>query len=86
MLKSYHHRVPLLRNLGNLSFWNPMDNSRPVMGRHCLYLYFVEYLTQAQSSNFHILKFSVYIFTSSGITLKLLPKITTQVVTTNSHA
>jgi len=26
----YHYPVPLSRNLGTLTFWNPLDNSRPV--------------------------------------------------------
>jgi len=30
-LTNYHHPVPLLRNLGALSSWNPLGLSRPVM-------------------------------------------------------
>ena len=31
-LTTYHHPVQLSRNLGNLSSWNPLALSRPVMG------------------------------------------------------
>jgi len=31
-LTTYHHPVPLSRNLGTLTFWNPLGLSRPVMG------------------------------------------------------
>jgi len=30
-LKTYHHPVPLSRNLGTLTSWNPLGLSRPVM-------------------------------------------------------
>jgi len=36
-LTTYHHPVPLSRNLGTLTSWNPLDLSRSVMG--LLYLY-----------------------------------------------
>ena len=29
---TYHHSVPLSRNLGALTFWNPLGLFRPVMG------------------------------------------------------
>ena len=32
MLTTYHHPVPLSRNLGTLTSWNPLGLSRPVMG------------------------------------------------------
>ena len=32
MLTTYHHPVPLSRNLGALTSWNPLRLSRPVMG------------------------------------------------------
>ena len=31
-LTTYHHPVPLSRNLGALTSWNPLGLSRPVMG------------------------------------------------------
>ena len=31
-LTTYHHPVPLSRNLGTLTSWNPLGHSRPVMG------------------------------------------------------
>ena len=31
-LKTYHHPVPLSRNLRTLISWNPLGLSRPVMG------------------------------------------------------
>ena len=31
-LTTYHYPVPLSRNLGNLTSWNPLGLSRPVMG------------------------------------------------------
>jgi predicted transcriptional regulator len=37
-LTTYHHPVPLSRNLGTLTSWKPLGLSRPVMG--LLYLYF----------------------------------------------
>ena len=30
--QTYHHPVPLSRNLGTLTSWNPLGHSRPVMG------------------------------------------------------
>jgi len=36
-LTTYHHPVPLSRNLGTLTSWNPLGLSRPVMG--LLYLH-----------------------------------------------
>ena len=38
-LTTYHHPVPLLWNLGALTFWNPQGLSRPVMGLLCLFHY-----------------------------------------------
>jgi hypothetical protein len=35
----YHHTVPLSRNLGTLTSWNPLGHSRPVTGLQYLYLY-----------------------------------------------
>jgi hypothetical protein len=32
MLTTYHHPVPLSRNLGTLTSWNPVGLSRPVTG------------------------------------------------------
>ena len=37
--EAYHHPVPLLRNLGALTSWNPLGLSRPVMGLLYLYLF-----------------------------------------------
>ena len=41
-LATYHHPVPLSRNLGTLIFWNPLGDSRPLTG--LLYLYFQLYI------------------------------------------
>ena len=38
-LTTYNHPVPLSRNLGVLTYWNPLGLSRPVMGLLYLYLY-----------------------------------------------
>ena len=38
-LTTYHHPVPLSRNLETLTSWNPLGLSRPVMGLLYLYLY-----------------------------------------------
>jgi hypothetical protein len=38
-LTTYHHPVPLSRNLGTLTSWNTLALSRPVMGLIYLYLY-----------------------------------------------
>ena len=39
MLTSYHHPLPLSRNLGTLTSWNPLGLFRPVMGLLYLYVY-----------------------------------------------
>ena len=41
-LTTYHHPVPLWRNLGNLTSWNPLGLFRPVTG--LLYLYHINFL------------------------------------------
>ena len=38
-LTTYHHLVPLSRNMGTLTSWNPLGLSRPVMVLLYLYLY-----------------------------------------------
>ena len=38
-LTTYNHPVPLSRNLGTLTSWNPLGLSRPVMGLLYLYSY-----------------------------------------------
>jgi len=38
-LKTYHHPVPLSRNLGILTSWNPLGLDRPVRGLLYLYLF-----------------------------------------------
>jgi len=38
-LTTYRHPVPLSRNLGTLTSWNPLGLSRPVMGLLYRYLY-----------------------------------------------
>ena len=40
--RTYHHPVPLSRNLGTLTSWNPLGLSRSVMG--LLYLYLFEHV------------------------------------------
>ena len=45
-LTTYHHPVPLSRNLGTLTSWNPLGLSRPVMG--LLYLYVSETIFRVQ--------------------------------------
>ena len=42
-LTTYHRPVPLSRNLGTLTFWDPLDPSGPVMG--LLYLYLLLYIS-----------------------------------------
>jgi hypothetical protein len=37
-LTTYHVHVPMSRNLGALTFWNPVGLFRPVMGQLYLYL------------------------------------------------
>jgi len=41
-LTTYYHPVPLSRNLGTLTSWNPLSLSMPVMGLLHLYLYQTE--------------------------------------------
>jgi len=36
-LTTYHHPVPLSRNLGTLTSWKPLGHSRPLMGLLCLF-------------------------------------------------
>jgi len=43
-LTTYHHPVPLSRNLGNLTSWNPLGLSRSVMGLIYLDFYFISSL------------------------------------------
>jgi len=38
-LTTYHHPVPLSRNLGTLTSWNPLGPSWPLTGLRYLYLY-----------------------------------------------
>ena len=40
-LTTFHHPVPLARNLGALTSWNPLGLSRPVTGQIYLYLYII---------------------------------------------
>jgi hypothetical protein len=42
-LKTYHHHVPMTRNLGALTSWNPVGLLRPVMGHLYLYLYTIRF-------------------------------------------
>ena len=42
-LTTYHHPVPLSRNLGTLTSWNPLGPSGPVTGLLYLYLYIYIY-------------------------------------------
>ena len=44
-LTTYHHPVPLSRNLGTLTFWNPLGLFRPVMGLLYLYLFLLYSVT-----------------------------------------
>jgi len=37
-LITYHHPVPLSRNMGTLTFWNPLGHSRSVTGFFYLYV------------------------------------------------
>jgi len=43
-LTTYHHPVPLSRNLGTLTSWNTLGLSRPVMGLLYLYIYIYMYI------------------------------------------
>ena len=45
-LTTYHYSVPLSRNLGALTSWNPLGLSRPVMGLIYLYLYITISITE----------------------------------------
>jgi hypothetical protein len=51
-LTTYHIHVPMSRNLGALSSWNPVGLFRPVMGQ--LYLYF--YLKIENHVRGHLIK------------------------------
>jgi len=41
-LTTYHHPVPLSRNLGVLTSWNPLGLSRPVTGLIYLYRFIIK--------------------------------------------
>ena len=41
-LTTYHHPVPLSRNLRILTFWNPLGLSRPAVGLLCFYSFLLE--------------------------------------------
>ena len=43
-LTTYHHPVPLSRNLGALTSWNPLGLSWPVTGLLYLYIYIYIYI------------------------------------------
>ena len=49
-LTTYHHPVPLSRNLGTLTSWNPLGLSRPVMGLIYLYLLHLMFKRNARQS------------------------------------
>ena len=55
MLTTYHHPVPLSRNLGTLTSWNPLGLSRPVKGL----LYLLPYRKQVVSLLYKIVPFNV---------------------------
>ena len=49
-LTTYHHPVPLSRNLGTLTSWNPLGLSRPVTG-----LIYLSYTGSAKKECIHTL-------------------------------
>jgi hypothetical protein len=51
-LTTYYHPVPLSRNLGTLTSWNPLGHSRSVTGLLYLYLYLYHKLLVFLSSPF----------------------------------
>ena len=53
-LTTYHHPVPLSRNLGTLISWNPLGLARPVTG--LLYLYLYLYMRYSQQNNVKLIK------------------------------
>jgi len=60
-LTTYHHSVPLSRNLGTLTSWNPLGLSRPAKG--LLYLCFTSKCLLEKSS-VCMLQVSKYYLTS----------------------
>jgi len=55
-LTTYHRPVPLSRNLGTLTYWNPLDLSRPVIGLLFFTLTFHKHeqsLPQIRTTKFH---------------------------------
>ena len=54
-LTTYHHPVPLSRNLGNLTSWNPLGLSRPVMGLLYLFFYLLHFGTLSECATNHSL-------------------------------
>jgi len=51
-LKTYHHPVPLSRNLGSLTSWKPLGHSGPVMGLLCFFFYYMT-LGRASPAYYH---------------------------------
>jgi len=45
-LPTYHHPVPLSRNLGTLTSWNPLGLSRPVMGLLYVQMYYIPHWSE----------------------------------------
>ena len=46
-LTTYHYPVPLSRNLGTLTSWNPLSHSRPVTGLLYLFIFAFTISTEA---------------------------------------
>ena len=53
-LTTYHHPMPLSRNMGALTSWNPLGHSRPVIG--VIYVFIYSWITaqKAVSANTEI--------------------------------
>ena len=51
-LTTYHYLVPLSRNLGTLTSWNPLGHSRSVMG--LLYLFFLHKFVSQQCTQVNV--------------------------------
>jgi len=58
-LTTYQHSVPLSRNLGALTFWNPLGTSRPVMG--LIFFIFFTYLRHYSLSCCLVVCVNIYI-------------------------
>ena len=72
-MTTYHHPVPLSRNLGTLTLWNPLGLSRPVTGLlyHYLLPTYKPEQTYMYTSTFHLTANTLRLHLNVGESLRL---------------